>query len=186
MNTTAYTTKADVEAYIGKALTQSDSVISSWIQAASRWADAFCNRDLYNDEETTELYDGDGTDFIMIRDTCEITSVIVDGVAVSPKMYPTSKDYRSRLVLDNGYTFTKGLQNVAVTGKVSMFEALPDVVKLACTVIVAGIQNAGGVQGKVGTTETIGNYSVTYRDAAQKTDFDTAKANLSAFRRIAL
>lgn len=186
MNTTAYTTKADVEAYLGITISGIDTIVTSWIAAASRWIDDYCNRDIYNASASTVKYDGDGSDILHIKDTLQSGIVVtMDGITVSPLCYPTTKDYASRLVLD-GLIWNCGRQNISVTGKVSMFAALPDQVKLAATVLVAGMYQARNSAGKVGTKEVIGNYSVEYKEGAQEIDYQTSKTNLSALRRIAL
>lgn len=186
MNTTAYTTKADVEAYLGVTITGIDTIVASWIAAASRWIDDYCNRDIYNATSSTIKYDGNGSDILNIKDTIQSgIAVTMDGIAVTPLCYPTTKDYASRLVLD-GYVWNCGKQNVIVTGKVSMFGALPDQVKLAATILVAGMYQSRNSAGKVGTRETIGNYTVEYKEGAQEIDYNSAKTNLSALRRIAL
>lgn len=186
MNTTPYTTKAAVEEYLRTTITGQDATVTAWISAASRWIDEYCNRDIFNEEESTITYDGDCTDILHIKDTLKDgIEVTMDGIAVSPLLYPTTKDYASRLVLD-GLVWNRGKQNISVTGKVSMFAELPDRVKMAATVLVAGMFNAMNNSGKVGTKETIGNYSVEYKDGAQSVDYETAKKDLSALRRIAL
>lgn len=161
------------------------SEVETYIRAMSAHCDKVANRPLYREEESTILYDGNGDNLLHIQD-CIDPTVTVDGVERTVYSYPTTKPYTSRIVLEEGYRFTRGRQNVAVTAVQAMNLYLPDDVQFACTVLVAGILNGKSVQGKVGTTEHIGNYSVTYRDAAQKTDFDTAKKLLQGYRRIAL
>lgn len=186
MNTTAYTTKADVEDYLGTTITGIDAIVTSWIAAASRWIDDYCNRDIYNATESTTKYDGDGSDILHIKDTLQSgLTVTMDGISVSPLLYPTTKDYASRLVLDDSI-WNCGKQNISVTGKISMFSALPDQVKMAATILVAGMYQARNSTGKVGTRETIGNYTVEYKEGAQTIDYQSAKTNLSALRRIAV
>lgn len=184
-----YTTVESVFIYLGiDAPSESSDLyaeVEAWILAMSTFIDNYCNRTIYREEEETFKYDGDGTDMIIIKD-CIDPVVTVDGVAREVYTYPTNKPYASRIRLGDGWKFNKGIQNVSVTGLQAMNLYLPEDIKLACTVLVAGLYNARGVQGKVGTTETIGDYSVTYRDASQKQDFDSAKRTLSTYKRIAL
>jgi len=187
MSNKPYTTKAAVENYLGVTISSSlDTQMAAWILAMSRYADNLANRVLFDDAKVTLNYDGDGSDLIVIKDSVDIETVTVDGVAVEVLEYPQGKAYTSRIVLENGRRFTRGRQNVAVTAIQAMSKTLLPDVQQAVTVLVAGIYNARNAQGKVGTTETIGNYSVTYREASQKTDFETAKKILSSYRRIAL
>lgn len=189
MNQEPYTTVESVCAYLGIDAPSESSEefqqMESWILAMSAWIDNYTNRTIYRTEESTILYDGDGTDLMVIRDVIDPT-VTVDDREMDVLKYPTHKTYTSRIVLQDGWKFTKGRQNVAVTGVHAMFIYLPDDVQQACNVLVAGIYNAQQVQGKVGTSETIGAYSVTYREPAQQTDFANVKSILGAYKRIAL
>jgi hypothetical protein len=181
-----YTTKEAVENYLLRNIDSSfNDQITEWIIAMSLQVDKICNRQMYRAEEETYVYDGDGTDMIMIKDCCDISAVTVDGVEKTVYKYPVNKEYASRIRLD-GDTFTKGLQNVAVTGIQAMSATLQEDVKYACTVMVAGICNAQIFNEKQGTTERIGNYQITYKDDAQKTDYERAVSALSKYKRIAL
>lgn len=183
-NSKMYTDIEAVEAYTGRTITDTAEV-ERYIVAMTQAIDGFCNRVIFDDEVSTFTYDGDNTDLLIIKDVCNITEVTVDGISREFVKYPQNKPYASRLKLD-GYRFTTGLQNVAVTGIHAMSDVLPEDVKFACTVLVAGILNNKDTQGKVGTTERMGAYSITYKEESQKTDFATAKASLSAYKRIAL
>lgn len=158
--------------------------MESWILAMSAWIDQYCGRDIYRQDESTIKYDGDGSDMLVIKDVIDPV-VTIDGVEREVFTYPTTKPYASRIRLD-GWRFTKGVQNVSVTGVHSTTIYLPEEVQHVCNVLVAGIYNAQQVQGKVGTTERIGEYSVTYKDEAQKTDFDNVKMILGGYKRISL
>jgi len=189
MNQEPYTTVESVCNYLGITPPSESSVefqeMESWILAMSTWMDNYTNRTLYRQEESTILYDGDGSDLMVIRDVVDPT-VTVDDRPMEVFTYPTHKTYASRIRLGDGWRFTRGIQNVAVTGVHAMFIYLPEDVQQACNVLVAGIYNAKEVQGKVGTSETIGSYSVTYREPAQQTDYANVKTILGAYRRIAL
>ncbi len=182
----AYTDISSVENYLNTTIPAGMiSQVEEWIQAMSRYIDGYCNRVLFDDQVQTFKYDGDNSQLLHIKDCVEISSVKVNDKEVTYFSYPSNKPYASRLALEDGY-FYKGRQNVAVTAIQALSSVLQPEVKQSCTVLVAGIYNARTVQGKVGTTERIDNYSVTYRDEAQQQDFATAKATLSAYKRIAL
>lgn len=182
-----YTTVEDIENYtLIDVAAEYEGVIDMYIQAMSNFIDNYCNRKIWTDQETTIKYDGDGTNLLVIKDVCDISEVTVDDEVTEVLEYPTSKDYTSRIVLDGGYRFTKGLQNVAVTGKHAMHTELPEDIKFACTVLVAGIIFNQDANEKDGTTEKIGNYSISYKTPEQKRDYKTAMGILSSYRRIAL
>lgn len=166
--------------------------VTDWIKAMSSQIDLMCNRSIapaFTDSdiaiEETYYYDGDGSKLLIISDCCDISSVTIDDVETEVFKYPANKPYTSRIVLADS-CFTKGNQNVAVTGIQAMNPEIPEDIKFACTVLVAGIINNQKKLDKVGTTERIGAYSVTYRDDAQMKDFETAKNILSGYKRIAL
>lgn len=185
----AYTTIEAVYGYLGKEVPSESSeeatLVEKWILSMSRYIDNFCKRKIYSTEEVTTLYDGDGSNLLIINDVLDPV-VKLNGSTINVLKYPTTKEYTSRIVLADGQRFSKGYQNVEVTGVHSMHLYLPEDIQLACTVLVAGIYNARNAQGKVGTTETIGDYAITYRDQAQKTDFETAKEVISSYKRITL
>lgn len=190
MSQKPYTTREAVANYLGITIPSGlNAQVDEWILAMSEYADNIANRVLYQTDSSTFKYDGDGSNLMVIKDCTGITEVKIDG-SVMPldkvSQYPQNKGYTSRIALSDGYRFSKGLLNVSVTAKHGMSATLKEDVKLAVTVLVAGIYNARNSQGKVGTTERIGNYSITYREASQKTDYETAKATLSSYRRVAL
>lgn len=186
MSQSKYTDKASVENYILKDIDAAfDDQIANWILAMSRYIDRYCNRTIWREEEETFKYDGDGSDLMIIKD-CIDPVVSIDGVVTEVYKYPTTKEYTSRIVLDDGYKFTKGKQNVEVTGLQCMSLYLPEDIQFACTVLVGGIINNQEDQDKSGTTERIGNYSVTYKTKDQLKDFETAKQILNSYKRIAI
>lgn len=184
-----YTTVEAVYGYMGiEAPSESSdeySQMESWILAMSMWIDRYCNRNLYRTEEETFTYDGNGQEILVIEDVIEPT-VSIDGREVAVDGYPQRKDYVSRIRQSDGFRWHRGRNNVTVTGVHSMHLYLPEDVQQVCTVLVAGIYNAKDVQGKVGTSERIGNYQVNYRETSQQKDFDNVKAILSGYKRIAL
>ena len=166
--------------------------VTDWIKAMSSQIDILCNRSIapaLTDSDVavveTYKYDGDGSNLLIISDCCEIEEVTLDGVAVDVLEYPANKPYTSRIVLDGKY-FTKGYQNVTVTGIQAMNAEVPEDIKFACTILVTGIINNQKRLDKAGITEKIGNYTIIYCDDAQKADYETAMATISAYKRMAL
>lgn len=184
MDPVEYTTQSDIENYLLTDIDGSFSEqIASWIVAMSNFIDNYCNRSIYRTEEETFLYDGDNTDKLMIKDVCLISSVTVDDIEVEYVKYPANKPYASRIrLIDN--RFTTGIQNVSVTGIQAMNSTLPEDIKFACTVLVAGIVNNQLFNDKKGTTERIGGYSITYKDDQQQKDYEEAKRILAGYTRI--
>ena len=189
MNQEPYTTVASVYNYLGEEAPSESSAeyqeMESWILAMSAWIDRYCNRIIFRSEEESISYDGDGSRMLVIQDTINPT-VTIDGTEREVYTYPTNKPYASRIRLGDGWSFNRGIQNVVVTGVPGIAVYLPEDVQQACNVLVAGIFNAKSVQGKVGTSESIGSYSVTYREPAQQTDFANVKTILGGYKRIAI
>jgi len=181
-----YTTKAKVENYLLIDIDASfNATIEAYITAMSNYIDSYCNRTIYRTEETDHVYDGDLTSLMLIDDVVDISEVTLDGVSIlsSIKKYPANKGYTSRIALEDSY-FSKGMQNVVVTGIHAMSKTLPADIEFACTVLVAGAFNSG--KASDGSTERIGNYSITYTTKQQAVDFELAKKILQGYKRIAL
>lgn len=183
-----YTTKTDVENYLNKTIDDSlDVTLTDWIIAMSSYIDSQCNRNIAkvpaegDDKIETFKYDGDGTDTLLIKDCCNITNVKIDDVVTEVYKYPANKSYTNKLKLSE-LTFTKGLQNVEVTGIQAMFDEVPKDIAFACTVLVGGICN-NQIYKEKGTSEKIGQYTITYGDS-QKADIDRMKSILSSYKRI--
>ena len=189
---TPYTDKTTIENYLLQSIDSSfDDQISAWILAMSRYIDKKCNRIIFDDTESTVLYDGDDTNLLHIQDCNSISEVLLNNVDITSSIfeYPSNKQYTSRIVVDpNGLIgkFTQGFQNVSVTGIQAMHSELPEDIKLACTILVAGIINNSILGNKAGSTERIGNYLVTYRTPSQQQDFASIQSILSTYTRIAL
>lgn len=182
-----YTTKVAVENYLLQTIDPSFvTQLDSWILAMSRWCDQFANRSLFDTASSIMLYDGDMTDITLIKDVIDISEVKMDGIVITDYLkYPQGKVYTSRIVLDGQY-FSRGKQNISVTGIHAMSKVLPDDIKFACTVLVAGIINGSTIGSKKGSTEKIGGYSIAYKTDIEVSDFATAKQILSSYKRVAL
>lgn len=195
-----YTTILDVENYTLQDITDSfEPQVTSWIASVSRMMDKMCNRtlvapddDAEGYEDSSKYYDGSGANVLSIDDAQSISELkmgdvwgdneeVIDSTkyVIKPKTPPISQIY-----LKDDH-FTVGVQNVTVTGRFGLFDSLPDDIKFACTVIVAGIINdkAKGAESK--KSESIGNYSVTYTDDKGVNDYQEALKIIDMYRKIA-
>lgn len=185
-----YTTPEAVALYLGLTISGSDledAIPAQWIYAMSEYADQKANRVLYREEPTTILYDGNGQNLLVIKDVLDPV-VELDGTVVTTYNYPTTKEYTSRIVLEEGYRFTKGRQNVSVTGVPGLSLYLKDDIQMAVTALVAGLYNNANPEDESQTiaSERIGNYQVSFTTKKQLTDYENAQAVLSSYRRIAI
>lgn len=192
-----YTDINAVEAYILQDISPDfEPKVAVWITAMSRYMDEVTKRTLclIPTEEHAELqtfsYDGDRSDLILVSDCHSIEEVTVEGAVVdldTIAKYPSNKPYTSRMAFKDGSKWPCGRQNVTVKAIHAMSGAdgiVPADIKFACTVLVGGICNNQINQGE-GTTERIGNYTITY-DKSQEADVARAKDILSTYTRIAI
>jgi len=161
-----------------------DTQLTAWITAMSRYMDNYCGCTLVDTGSSTRLFDGNGAEEMKIDDVLSITLVTVDAVTVTPLAYPANSARKYLLSLDN-QTFTAGRQNVAVTGIFALFSTLPEDIKFACTVLVAGIVNQSNKQTDGIKSEKVGEYQVTYKDEKERADYARAMSILDTYRKIA-
>lgn len=181
-----YTDKDAVENYIGKTVSVSEPQLKAWIEAMTSQVDSICDRKIQSDEEEEYLYDGNGTTTLLIKDCHNISTVEADDETIDVFEYPANKPYTNKLKAKNK-VFPQGDQNVAVTAVQAMFSEVPEDVKFATTVLVAGIYNARNsksVKGK--NSVTIGNYKATYADSSQMQDYKDARTILDKYKQVAI
>lgn len=182
-----YTTKTDVENYLLQTINNSfNDQIAGWIKAMSSFIDKTANRVIFKDvSESAEpeeyFYDGDGSNNLLIKDCHDITEVKIDDKVVEVLKYPSNKPYTNKILLKT-QAFTRGYQNVSVKATQAMCAELPEDIKFACTVLVAGICN-NQIYKKKGKSEQIGNYTITYGNS-QEADISLAKNIINSYKRV--
>lgn len=188
-----YTTISAVENYTLKEIDPAfQPQVTEWITGVSLAMDQEANRTLVAEDTDSELFfDGTGKTALAIDDYVTITSVEVGDVygenfaAITDFVkYPAVAPFR-RLIRREGY-FDCGIQNVKVTGRAGYFAALPEDIKFAATVLVAGIINAQEPGASRKKSESIGNYSVSYTDEKGIADYKQALAIVAKYRRHSL
>lgn len=183
-----YTDVLSVENYILKEIDAAfESQIESWIAAVEKYIDNFTGRDFMASPQASEgdprYFDGNGSSVLLIDDCLEITSVKVGDEEVTFGewyLYPANETPKNKIIL-KGRCFSKGNQNVEITGKWGYSEEVPDDIKLAATVLVAGIIAYADNPGV--NSETIGRYSVTYSSNQQWADFKQTMNILDSYRK---
>lgn len=180
-----YTDKTTIENYLLSEVDSTmDDQIDSWIEAMENHIDKETGRNFVADSAASErLYDGDGDREIFIDDCVEIEKVEIDGVEIDYFAYPANETPKISIAREYG-KFTRGRQNIAVTAKWGYSVAVPADIKFACTVLVAGIINNAADTGGEVKSMSMGEYSVTYKDAKQTSDFDNVKKILANYRRM--
>jgi hypothetical protein len=188
----------DVENYLLKSIESGfQTQVEQWIRGVSRYMDTLANRTLVapaigsGEDFEVRYYDGTGRASLRIDDCQEIISVSVGNfygdnpVTLSPNAilpYPKKAPYRQ--MLSRSSIFYLGVQNIAVEGRFGFFNEVPADIRLSCATIVAGIINAQDKGNAEKKSESIGNYSVSYKDATGFNDYDNAIATVKNYLKI--
>lgn len=194
-----YTTREQVENYLLINIDASfHSQVNDWIMEVEEYIDRKTGRNFVADTgDVLRVFDGDGTCKQIIDDCVEISKLevgrdtVTEVDAANFVTYPLNARKLSRAVPITriellGAVFPRYPQIVRVTGKWGYSIHPPTDIRMAATVLVAGIINyAWNSEGEV-KTMTIGRYSVTYKDEKQWQDFekiDGAKGILETYRK---
>jgi hypothetical protein len=200
-----YTDQATIESHLG--VTFASSALA-FLTLAINAVDEYINTETGTSfgepeeyEEETMKYDGNDKEWLEIDDVCEISKVTIDGVeqvaGTDYVAYPaneTPKQYirlinetpkNSRLMKSAPFVFTKGVQNIEVTGKFYYSEEVPNAIKVCATLLVGAlVKNAVNNAGtRVIASESIGDYNVSYESIATAAETVNASAFLSQFIR---
>lgn len=180
-----YTDKTAVEAYTDTTIAAPDEAqLIEWIEAMSEYIDEQVGYPVHTNTTSTRLYDGTGYNELPISPVNTITTVTVDGVTITPIIAPYNETTKTCLIL-RGDVFPNDIANVAVTGKHCLKATLPEPIKLACTILVAGIVNQSKNQTDGVKSEKIGEYQVTYATEEEQKQFKWAKSVIDTYKRIA-
>lgn len=180
-----YSTISAVENYLNTEIAAGfETQITEYIAAVSERADALAGHPIYRDEPETFTYDGSGTTELVIKPVHTITEVTVDDVLVEPVEYPLNTNIKTELKLRN-QLFTLDMANVTVTGVHCLKTSLPNDLKMAVTIIVAGLVRNVKDQAAGLKSEKIGEYSVSYATDEERGDLQWADRVLNSYRRIA-
>jgi hypothetical protein len=205
MASKGYTTEADVENYILHDIDETFSAqLDTWISGVEQMIEKLTGRVfIADDTATARVFDGDGTPELLIDDAIAVTIVEsgldeygssfqtvaatgADRYFLEPNNY-AAKGLPITKVSLSARSFSAGKQNNRVTAKWGYSEEVPDAIKFAATVFVAGILNQHRQGGDEIKSESIGNYSVTYNSDSQSNswaDFDRAKEILQSYRKL--
>lgn len=183
-----YTSKTQVENYLLIDIDASfDTQVSEWIEQVENHIDRLTGRNFIAVPEASEgdeqVFDGNGKTEMIIPDAVEISSIEIDGSAVTTGEwyeYPANETPKNRIKLKYD-SFTAGNQNVAITATWGYSTAVPADITFAATVLVAGIVNASyNGEGEISQV-TIGRYTVAYGNKKQMDDFKRAQAILELY-----
>lgn len=183
-----YTTKTAIENYTLQDIDSSfDSQIEEWIESVEEFIDQYTGKNFVVDaeaEDEARVFDGDNETTLFIDPAISISKIEIDDEEVDEEdyfLYPANKTPKTKIVLE-GQFFTKGKQNITITGRWGYSESVPKDIKLAATILVAGIISyADDTKGKV-RSESIGRYSVSYDTDKGWNDFQKVMSILDFYR----
>ncbi len=200
-----YTSKTDIENYLLQEIDVSfDAQIESWITGVEKIIDGLTGRNFIADAvASARVFDGDGEESLLIDDCVAITKVEVGNDDYGESFTEIPSTGASRYFLDPAnyaslgvpiYKVTlrdrlwpEGKQNNRITAKWGYSAAVPEDIKFAATIFVAGILNQQRQGGDQIKSETIGNYSVSYntdKGSDSWADFENAKAIIANYKQI--
>lgn len=126
---------------------------------------------------------------LFIDECVEVAELKIDGEVISSDnylFYPANELPKTRIKLTDasGLVFSRGEQNIEVKAKWGYSVECPDDISFATTILVAGTINfAGEMAGEI-KSESIGSFSVTYKDEQGWQDFNRVKEILQKYTKI--
>lgn len=185
-----YCTIKQIENYLLIDIEESfEPQVEEWIAQIEKHIERETGRIFIADEDASErIYDGDGKQELFLDESVEVSKVTIDSVEVliaNYLKYPASELPITRIKLTDSSMlyFTKDEQNIKVEAKWGSFVECPADISFATIVFVAGIINFSGIMEGEIKSETIGSYSVTYKEAKDWQDFERAKEILKSYKK---
>ncbi len=183
-----YTTKTQIENYGLITIDASfDDQIDDWISSIEAFIDNFTGRSFVaGSVEEERLFDGDGSDTLLIDDALLITAIEFSDEELDEDAvwyeYPANDFPKTKIVYAG--IFPLGNQNIKIIGTFGFSTEAPDDIQLAATVLVTGIITYGKAAGKGDVrSKTIGRYTVAYSTAKGWQDFNRAMGILNGYKR---
>jgi hypothetical protein len=158
-----------------------DTQIDEWIEVAEGIIDKETERSFIADSvASARWFDGSGQEEMVVDENVDITEVLVydsngdlqytmvEGVDF--EIYPYNNFPIRKMILKytSSMLFLKGMRNVKITAKWGYSVAVPAQIKFAATVLASLIMNFSNESDGEIKSETIGDYSVSYREDKQQ------------------
>lgn len=197
MSDKGYTTADKIQTYLGQTITDS---LASFILSAQKFIEDYCQRVFKADTEASaRLFDGKGTNSLRIDDCVSITKVEIGNDAFGDTFTQETDLTKIKELPNNAivlglpitelvsrnYTFIEGLQNHKITGKWGYCSCVPDDISFVATVLASGMylnaRGAGAVK-----SESIGQYSVSYDNLQNWSDFKSISLVLDNYKKLGL
>jgi hypothetical protein len=188
------TTKVEIENYLITTIDASfNSQIDLWISAMQEYIHTLANRKVVADDATSvNLYTGNNAPTLFIDDFLTITQLKYGGDIVDSADYvakPFNLPFKNQLKWLTGATWYKYKEgDIEVTGRRGMYDKanIPEDIRWACMILVAGIVQSSSNDNKNIQSETIGRYTVAYKTDTQKMDYKNAIEIARSYRRASI
>lgn len=191
----AYINEGDIENFI---IQDIDNSFSSFISTIIAWVEEYIDNYCGTNYRTTaasgvKYYDGTGLDRITIDPFTSISSIeILDANgnvqqslnASDYYLYPYNDSSYSSIVLSAGGSigsFPDRVRSIKVTGTFGLSAAVPEPIKMVAVKLSAKLINEGLKGGQV-SSESLGSYSVDYKDLDESADSLGVKEVLNQYR----
>lgn len=199
-----YTTKTLIQNYLLITIDSTfDTQVNDWIAKVEDYIDRYTHRNFIADTTASaRLYDGDGTEDLLIDDCVDVTKVEQGldtyggtfqevGETGSDRYFTYPANSTALLVpitkiVLSARAFPCGNQNNRITGKWGYSVAVPAEIEHIATVLAAGIINFSlNADGEV-QSMTVGQYTVAYKDKKQQSDLESVEDVLKMYKRYEL
>lgn len=176
-----YITEGDLENYM---LQDIDSTYSTFVADVITMVEDYINKytgvDFENASSTERYYDGSEADELIIDDVQSVSAVTIYDTNGSQLhtltentdyfLYPLNETIKNRLVLTTGKigVFPSYSRSIKVTG-VFGFSTVPTAIKIAALKLAAKILEKG-LKGGEASSESLGSYSIDYRELNDTAD----------------
>ena len=192
-----YTSKTKLEKYLTVDIDNSfDSQIILWEEAVRRYINNFTGTS-FDAPTETRYFDGNGGKELSIDDFVSITTLeilelesddveytLTEGKDNDFITYPYNTESHSVLILTVNSpigNFPKGRKMVKVTGVWGKKSAVPADIELAATILLSGIVEKG-IKGGTVASESLGDYSVSFKDVESLADVMDVKDILQKYK----
>lgn len=186
-----YTTITEIENYLlTNIIPDFRPQVDTWITQMSKYIENYTGRTFIEIEEE-RVFDGNDVQIInelMVDDFTELISLKIGDKEIDLEkvlVYPSNSEKKDRIILVQDY-FWKGRQNIKVNAKWGYSKEIPADIVYAATILVAGIINfSHNAHGEI-SSETVGQYSVSYNSEPEWNDFRRAMKSLDNYKRLSL
>jgi hypothetical protein len=192
-----YTDQSTIENYMLKSIDTTFQIqLESWIEAVEKMIEQITGRVFIADTEASErIYNGQGDvrqkfdEFVI--DSEENPGIIIKLGEDEPRVtieqgdyriYPTNQENKSIIELKSA-SFERGYQNVRITAKWGSYREVPADIKLAATILVAGIINNSSPDKGMVRSESLGAYTISYANEKGWADYTNAMSIILSHKR---